>query len=477
MSVLLGLNKIRVRLVMGFAVAFLAMAAFAGLSYSYFARMERKLVFLSQIDSMVNLALEARRYEKNFFLYHHKSDLRQALDYLDQWEAMLAADRQHLLQSQGAAALDGLHKLTAEYRGQLKQVRQGLAGGTGPEFDALVRRLRTAGKSLVERSEALALSERSGLRLLLRDYRPLLAGFLVALAAIGGSMAYLLLMRLVRPLQTIEEATKIVAQGDFRPIPWTRRQDEIGRLVQAFNRMVVQLRHNNEQMVQTEKLTALGTLTSGVAHELNNPLSNISTSCQILLEELEDELRPYHGELLSAMDDQVEKARDIVSSLLEFARQREFELRMEDLQTVVEDSLKLVRGEIPLGVRVRVMVPRGIVLALDKAHMVQALLNLFINGMQAMPQGGELTIRGRALFQSGQVELAVEDTGTGIAPEDLPRVFDPFFTTKHVGQGTGLGLSITYGVIERHQGQIRAESEPGRGAKFIITLPLQGKEN
>jgi signal transduction histidine kinase len=241
--------------------------------------------------------------------------------------------------------------------------------------------------------------------------------------------------------------------------------------------MVVQLRHNNEQMVQTEKLSSLGTLTSGVAHELNNPLNNISTSSQILLEELTESLSPYHRELLEAMDSQVDKARDIVGSLLEFARQREFKLKSEDLRSVVEEALKLIRGEIPSQVEVKLEIPAGIRLEVDKAHLVQALINLVMNGIQAMPQGGVLTVRGRSDAYSEQAILEIQDTGQGIATENLPRIFDPFFTTKEVGHGTGLGLSIAYGVVERHQGHIQAESEPGHGAKFSITLPLAAERS
>jgi signal transduction histidine kinase len=467
-----------VRLVLGFTVAFLGMALFGVLSYSYFSRMEQKLVFLSQADGMVNMALEARRYEKNYFLYHHAEDYQQALDYLDKYEAMLAADRDHLLRSQGGDNLARLQGLAREYRTQFQAAHRHLARGeTGPEVAEAVTGLRNAGKSLVERSEALALAERSGMSLLLRQYRPLLVGFLLVLGVIGGLIAYALIIRLVRPLQTIEEATKVVAQGDFRPIPWDHRTDEIGSLVQAFNRMVVQLRHNNEQMVQTEKLSSLGTLTSGVAHELNNPLNNISTSSQILLEELTESLSPYHRELLEAMDSQVDKARDIVGSLLEFARQREFKLKSEDLRSVVEEALKLIRGEIPSQVEVKLEIPAGIRLEVDKAHLVQALINLVMNGIQAMPQGGVLTVRGRSDAYSEQAILEIQDTGEGIATGNLPRIFDPFFTTKEVGHGTGLGLSIAYGVVERHQGHIQAESAPGHGSKFSITLPLAAERS
>jgi signal transduction histidine kinase len=332
--------------------------------------------------------------------------------------------------------------------------------------------LRQAGKEIIAFAEELAARERARVGSLLRDYRPFLMLFLVGMGVVVAGMVYLLLARMVKPLHLIEEATKQVAHGDFRPIAWLRGQDEISNLVAAFNRMVFELQENREHMIQHEKLTSLGTLTSGVAHELNNPLNNISTSCQILLEELGPSVDAYHGELLEAIENQVTKARDIVRSLLEFARPREFAPRRDDLLTVVQDALTLLKGEIPAQVEVQVDVPPGLALMMDKGQMVQALLNLIQNGVQAMPRGGLLTVAAKHNEQGREVVLQVSDNGQGIAPEALPRIFDPFFTTKEVGQGTGLGLSITYGIIERHQGRINVESKPDQGTRFSLHLPL-----
>lgn len=467
------LSKIRVRLFFGFLVAFLGMALFGVVSYYQFTRMEQKLVFLSQADTMVNSVLEARRYEKNYFLYQHEDDFRQALTYLEQFLQILDKERAHLKDVLGGRTLENLLGTARDYRANFAQVHGAQSQGL-PLPEQAVLGLRQAGKSLIESAESIANDERSGIHLLLVSYPPVLVVFLLILAGIGGGLIYFLVVRLVKPLATIEDATEVVAEGDFQTIPWADRPDEIGSLVQAFNSMVVHLRQNNEQMVQTEKLTSLGTLTSGVAHELNNPLNNISTSCQILLEEME-QVSDYHKELLQAVDEQVSKARDIVGSLLEFARQRDFELRPEDMRNVVDDALKLVRGEIPSGVEVRIAVPSGLVLVMDKAHMVQALLNLILNGVQAMDQGGVLTLYATRNDQAGQVQLVVQDSGPGIPQNILQRIFDPFFTTKSVGRGTGLGLSITYGIIERHHGHIQAESPASGGAKFILTLPVDGE--
>lgn len=475
-----NLSKIRVRLVLGFFCAFLGMTLFGALSYRYFVGVEHRLYFLSQADNMLNSVLEVRRYEKNYFLYHHEKDFQQALSYLQEFQDLLASEKKHVVESQGKTALPKLERQIDAYGLIFAQVHQMLSFGNGhkawpPDLRKKIAALRSAGQYLISFSEDLARKERVLIKVRLREYGPLLIAFLLSLGIIGSLIAYYLSARLFKPLQTIEEATRVVAEGEYQVIPSVKRQDEIGTLVQAFNRMVSQLRHNNEQVIQTEKLTSLGTLTSGVAHELNNPLNNISISCQILLEELHQEVSPYHRELLQAIEGQVNRARDIVGSLLEFARQREFELRHQDLREVVEGAIRLIQGDIPREVKVSLQVPHGIVVRVDKAHLVQALINLILNGIQAMEQKGTLVITGRIALDGEHVFLEVQDTGTGISPEVLPRIFDPFFTTKEVGQGTGLGLAITYGIVERHQGHIRVESEPGKGTNFIVQLPLDRK--
>ncbi len=470
-----GLGKIRVRLVLGFVAAFLSMAAFGGFSYRFFARMEDNLYGLSRADLLLNTVLEVRRYEKNYFLYRHQEDFNQALAYLEQLDQLLAQDQDSLRDGVGPELSGALLRQAAAYGLALAQVRQLPGGQENPERleqSPAVQALRQAGKDLIASCEEVSARERQRIGGLLSEYRPFLGIFLIGLGLMVAAMVYMLLVRMVRPLHTIEEATRQVAHGDFRPIPWGQSQDEIGTLVMAFNRMVAELQENRAHMIQSEKLTSLGTLTSGVAHELNNPLNNISTSCQILQEEMGGSLAPYHQELLDTVEQQVAKARDIVRSLLEFSRAREFVPQAEDLLAVVDEALRLIKGELAPQVKVEVEVPQGLILMMDRNHMVQALLNLIQNGIQAMAGEGELVIRAWTSPESREALLEVADNGPGIAPEVLPRIFDPFFTTKEVGQGTGLGLSITYGIVERHQGRINVENRPGGGARFLVHLPL-----
>lgn len=471
-----AMGKIRVRLVIGFAACFLGVSLFVVLSYRYFVQIEGKLASLNLSDQLVNLTLEARRYEKNYFLYGHEADFEEALRYLGQVEQALLVQRKPIEEVMGFSGWSQWRDTTWVYRRSLSVVHEtGSGKGLGAEGEELlkphVNTIRSMGQELISLAEYMAGRERVEIQALLSRYRVLFGLFFLSTVCFGGLIVYLLEAKVVRPLSVIEKATRNVAEGRFETIEWNSGQDEISSLVKAFNRMVTQLEENREQMVRTEKLTALGTLTSGVAHELNNPLSNISTSCQILMEEADESFSAHHRQLLAAIEDQVVKARDIVRALLEFSRQREFQLKPVDLKEVVDDTLKLIKGDVPTRVEVRSEVGPGITLLADKARIQQAFINTIMNGIQAIEDQGIVTIRARRADTQGYILVEIEDTGAGIPPEVLPRVFDPFFTTKEVGRGTGLGLSVTYGIVERHGGRIWIESEVGKGTKVVMQLP------
>jgi signal transduction histidine kinase len=248
-------------------------------------------------------------------------------------------------------------------------------------------------------------------------------------------------------------------------------------------------------------LASLGTLLSGVAHELNNPLSNISTSCQILSEEM-DELDPeYRRELLSQIDDQADRAKNIVRSLLEFSRTKEFKREDLSLENLVLETIRFVKGQIPPKVEIVTDIPADISIFADKQRMQQVFLNLVKNAIQAVEEEGRIEISARktsqgklenyesylseecanmlpSLGDSEAVYVKITDTGIGIPQEIIGKIFDPFFTTKDVGKGSGLGLSIVHEIIEEHGGCIGAHSEVDRGTTFLIRLPVpqtQGK--
>jgi signal transduction histidine kinase len=225
-----------------------------------------------------------------------------------------------------------------------------------------------------------------------------------------------------------------------------------------------------EQLRLSEKMAAIGLLAAGVAHEVNTPLTGISSFTQMLIERSEPN-DPRH-ELLEKIERQTFRAAKIVNSLLNLARPTSGETAAVDVNVVIGDILSLLDHQFKVG-RVQVrkdLEPDGVVVRGVEYKLQQVFLNLFLNARDAMPKGGWLTVSTHANDQDATIEVA--DTGAGIPAEHLARIYDPFFTTKPEGRGTGLGLSVTYGIVQEHGGTLSCESDLGQGTRFRLTLPL-----
>lgn len=235
----------------------------------------------------------------------------------------------------------------------------------------------------------------------------------------------------------------------------------------------------DSQLIQSQKLAAIGQMSSGIAHEINNPLAIIGQEVELLRLNLGAEgACPTAGELAEIRDSlreiarQVDRCGQITHKLLDFARKREPIFQEEAAGAVIEDMVNLVEREAKVkGVAIRREYdPSGPRIATDVPLLRQVVLNLLTNAYQATPPGGTITV-GAGADPRGGTRIVVADTGPGIAPENLDKVFDPFFTTKPPGQGTGLGLSLSHGIVEKLGGSISVASEPGRGATFTVRLP------
>ena len=234
------------------------------------------------------------------------------------------------------------------------------------------------------------------------------------------------------------------------------------------------LRRAQQQLVMSEKLAAIGELTAGVAHEINNPVAVIQGNLDVLRDVLGDAAAPVREEI-RLIHQQADRIRQIVTKLLQFARPGEFAGYVEevDVNAVLADCLLLTRhnlekGRIDVDLREAATVP----VEINRSELQQVLINLIVNAIQAMPEGGTLTLASENWLEHDQpmgAVLRVRDTGQGIAPENLSNIFDPFFTTKK-GSGTGLGLSISYTIVERYGGRIEVSSRPGEGAEFVVRL-------
>jgi PAS domain S-box-containing protein len=247
--------------------------------------------------------------------------------------------------------------------------------------------------------------------------------------------------------------------------------DRIGRLILFDD--VTQRMHLEEQVFQNEKLTSLGLLAAGVAHEVNTPLAVISNYIQILAKQLPSG-DPRH-QLIEKVVKQTFRASEIVNNLLNFSRTGASEFTEVNLNAVVEEVLTLVAHPFRTA---QVQVTRNLQQELPSVlgstnKLQQVFLNLFLNARDAMPSGGIVEIRTAA--HNGSVEVEIIDTGSGIPRENLHRIFDPFFTTKSSGRGTGLGLSVSYGIVKEHAGKVDVRSTPGKGTSFRLEFPVARK--
>ena len=229
------------------------------------------------------------------------------------------------------------------------------------------------------------------------------------------------------------------------------------------------LQDTQHQLRQTERLAELGTLASGMAHEIGTPMNVILGRAERMIQRTTDEGMKKGLEIIMA---QVERITKIMNQLLTFARRRPLDRRPMDLRRSITECLDVVQERVA---RHKITVETVFEDDLppvyaDPDYMSQVLLNLVINAVHAMPNGGLL----RVTVSSGRggVKLVVTDTGHGIAEHDLPNIFNPFFTTKEVGKGTGLGLTVVHGIVQEHGGSIEVDSKPGHGAAFTVTLPL-----
>jgi len=464
--------NIRQKVIVGFTLCMLVIGLVGGLAYHYLREIERKQHFVEVADDFSNIILEMRRYEKNYLLYGSEEDREENRRYVREGMEILGKISQEIKSFKGASIFSSLEQQLLTYRDLMNKLTAN--GKTSHANDQqLEEELRERGKSLVDLSQELVSFER---RRILRIISTLKAQLLLSLSVflvLGGFLITIVAQKIIRPLRVIEKTTVRIAAGDFRPIQVLNTRDETQRVVEAFNRMVAELEKRQDQLLQAKKLASLGTLTSGVAHQLNNPLNNISTSCQILQEDLDTAEPEFLRKMLMNIEQEVHRARDTVRGLLEFSRVREFCLTPTPLRQVVDRSVTLMSSQIPPGIEIIKDIPPELALNLDAQRMQQVFLNLIENAVHAISPPGQIRITAERVAGKKEIVITVQDTGIGIPQDVIGRIFDPFFTTRDVGVGTGLGLSIVYGIIQKHHGSISVQSEEGEGTRFIIRFPSE----
>jgi len=456
---------------------YLAFAIFLGLSAliwmrSYYSQyiLNQKIEIIGKKNELLNIVLEARRYEKNYFLSFDRSNIEEALAYALQAEDSMRNILEKFKKYTLATNLDQTHSELIAYKASLNNLLA-LHGKHDAVPAETVNSIRKRGRYLTSELENIVKDESQFIQNLIAQSK---ATHLVALFPIfllSVLVAIFLVFNVDRPLKSIENAITKIARGDFHNIPEIKTGDEFESLVASLNNMIGELDKRSKQLVQAQKLASLGKLTSGVAHELNNPLNNISTSIQILIEEIEGDDLAFKRKLLEGVEKEVDRSKDIVRSLLEFARERALTLRQINFKDLVDNALEQIHLQVPASVRLKIEVPDNITAELAPERIERVLMNLVVNAIYAIHDSGDISIRAKNEVDQAGFSFQVVDSGVGIPPEVIPKIFDPFFTTKEVGKGSGLGLSIIYGIIKQHDGRITVSSEVGKGTTFSCFLP------
>jgi two-component system NtrC family sensor kinase len=468
-------HTIRGRIVIVFVACLVFVAVLTAFYYWNILSIERRLAIVENFGDLFNDILEIRRYEKNFIFYKDKDSLNETISYIDKTEQLTAELADDIANVAGQGEFEKFRGNLVSYRGMMEEHLSRIGSVTG-EIEA--GKIREKGKELVDFAQELLRMKRQRIHQALTRTLSIPVAFVASFLLLLMLIFQLVVRNILKPLALIQRTTGEVARGNYTPIPYeARRKDEISELIAAFNKMAGEIESRQEELVQSRKIASIGTFTSGIAHELNNPLNNIYLTAETLLEDHATLSDAETRELILDVLNQADRAGEIVKNLLDFSRSERPSFADVSIAEVIDSTVKLVKNQIMVaGITLDRQIPGDVPAIRGNLRNLQhVFLNLLLNAIQAMPGGGSIAIQ--ASRDSGNyVRVDVKDTGIGIKPEDLEHIFDPFFTTKGVGRGTGLGLSVTYSIVKKHGGYIEVKSEVNVGTIFSVFLPVGGQQ-
>jgi two-component system NtrC family sensor kinase len=463
---------IKQRIISGFAIQAIMIAIIGIFVYFSFNKILSEFHSIERIDDINIDILEMRKNEKNYLLYNDQNALNELAMLGETIHKTIFSSKSELariLPAQSRKNYDQFLETFQEYRSLANNVK-----GTGVLPKDLEGRFRLLGHKLTSISAQLLKQQRESFSRTVTNYAIMFLALLGIMFLIQVVLWKYFFSLIITELDVIRRTIKRVSEGRYGELATIIEspRNEIEVAIKAFTDCATKLEKREAEMKQTVKLASLGVLISGVAHELGNPLTNISMLAQTYLNAHDmlddDDKKAYMEDVYN----QTERIQKIVRNLLEFSRQMKLELQEWDIGDIVEVVLSLVNNQLMIShVKPHLNIADGLPpVYVDASQIEQVLVNLFINAIQAMPKGGDLFVSASFDPKSDKLILEIRDTGIGINKENLPHVFDPFFSTKGT-KGTGLGLSVSYGIIRQHNGDITVESEEGKGTSFIIKLP------
>ena len=300
----------------------------------------------------------------------------------------------------------------------------------------------------------------------------LMFGIAAVVILLVGVMSHLIGRNLTNPIKDLVQFTRKVAGGNLNEQYDAKTHDEIGDLTVAFNQMTRDLRNSRNELISAERLATAGKMAASFAHEIRNPLSSMRMLAQMLMRK-QDLSEARRKQSMEYILEEIERIDVIVKGFMDFARPAFLDPALHDLNQVLQEVLDLMEANLNHHqiLLIKKFAPDLPAIPLDRDKLKQAFMNIVLNAMDAMPEGGTLEIL--TLQDSDRVRIDVVDTGAGIPPEDLNRLFEPFFTTK--SQGTGLGLANAKRVLEQHGGDIQGKSVVEQGTTISLWLPLSSK--
>jgi signal transduction histidine kinase len=441
---------------------------------------ESKVRFLEISNSYLFEIQQARRFEKNYFLYG--TNLTDAMENISNAKRIVLANVEAFEEVMGKESFKLILPNLEHYENLLENLEALERDSTAPDYSRRKNQAeadaRKYGHEMVSFAQYLMQKEKTALdKMMILSRRVHICSFLFLFLFFAFN-TYFLGRRMLRPLRRFVAYAERIATGDYSPITPTRRyRDEFSNLAVSINKMMKEIETKQEQLIQSHKVTAIGLLTSGIAHELNNPINNINITVEYIIENFEQLTAEQKGSLLKDIMQQGERASNTVKELLHFTRVKPDALQELEIATVIDDTLRLLQNQLSLSnIILQKDYPDGAPLVKGNSdNLQQVFLNIFLNAIQAMPGGGTLRT---AVSDThvGLLKIDITDNGTGIKPEYIQRLFDPYFTTKGVGEGTGLGLAVCFGIVKKHGGKILVSSELGKGSTFSVYLPCLAQE-
>ncbi len=463
-------NTIRREINITFLITFLVMFLLVAGGYRNFRHLRRSIQFFVMAEDLNAEISEMNRYERIFFKLAEASSRHESLKHARAAQTLLKENREEFSWALGEERLKTFHRDLERFITLFSRLDPAAPGYTRrqQEIQEISKRLSgVTGLNVQQKLEEV----RSLLREMLRF--PLIS--LAVMVLLLVVTIYFIDRKILGPLERITEDAQEIARGTFHRIPEKQKnKSEICNMVAALNRMMDEIESRQNQLVQQCKIAAVGTLTSGIAHELNNPINNLTLIIESLIEDGMEMDRDERMRLYQEAMDQADRASETVKNLLEFSRATHPKLEEVDIRELLGKIARLIKNEmqfhnIDFSLEADEDLPP---MFLDRGGLQQVFLNLFLNAVQAMGDKGKLEVTARRTQDGREVRIDVRDNGPGISPEHLDQIFDPFFTTKKEGEGTGLGLSVSYNIIKKLGGRITVDSKPGEGARFSVFLPL-----